>query len=222
MMELKINFHSHTGDDPKDKIKYSAFELIDEAKKLNFDVLAITCHYKFTHKKEYARYAEKKNILLIPGIEAKIEKKHVIILNCDKKAEEIKTFNELKEYKKQNPRIFIIAPHPFVPNIPRVSLAKKLVRHIDLFDAIELTVFSNKFFNFNKKARLIAEKYDKPLVATSDTHYLRDLNRGYIVIDAREKTVEAILQALKQKNHKNKITPMSPLDMLKFKTMRFK
>jgi predicted metal-dependent phosphoesterase TrpH len=86
-----------------------------------------------------------------------------------------------------------------------------------LFDAIELTVFSNKIFNFNKKTRAVAEKYNKPLVATSDTHFLKDLERGYALIDANQKTPEATFEAIKKRSFKNQLSPMSPLAMLEFR-----
>lgn len=215
-MILKVNLHLHTANDPKDNISYSTYEAIDHAQKHNFDVLALTCHKKITCKKEYGDYAAKKGILLIPGIEARIENKDIIILNYDKEIEKVKTFEELKNYKKNNPQIFILAPHPFVPHYTNVSLGKKLEQNISLFDAIELTVFSNKIFNFNKKAKRIAKKYNKPLIATSDTHFLKDIERGYALINAQEKTVGPVLTAIKKELVKNKLNPMGLLTMTEF------
>lgn len=214
-MKIKTNLHLHTGDDPKDNIKYSTHEAIDKAKKFGFDALALTCHTKTTYTKEYADYANQKGILLIPGIEARIENRDVVILNCNETAEGIKTFEGLKKYKKENPEIFIMAPHPFVTSTK--SLFSKLEQNMDLFDAIELTVFSNKFFNFNKKATKIAKKYNKPLVATSDTHSLKNLDKGYVIINAKEKSIPAIFQAIKNNQTKNKLQPFSTWRMLKFR-----
>jgi hypothetical protein len=216
-MILKTNLHLHTADDPKDNVNYTVFQIIDHAKNLGFSVLALTCHQKFAYKKEYADYASPKDILLIPGIEAKIEGKHVIVLNCNKDIENIKTFEQLKNYKNNNPQIFILATHPFVPHHKLVSLGQELIRNINLFDAIELTVFSNKIFNFNKKASAVAEKHNKPLIAVSDTHFLKDLKRGYVLIDTNQKTPEAIFEAIKKGSFENKLNPMNPLAMLEFR-----
>jgi len=213
-MLIKTNFHLHTSDDPRDKISYSIFDAIDKAKEKNYGCLALTCHRKFVYKKEYEDYAKKKDILLIPGIEASIEKKDILILNppysragC-KEVEQIKNFEDLAKYKKENPEIFIIAPHPFVPYVPRVSLSKKLIKNIESFDAIEKTIFSNKIFNFNKKAGVIAEKYNKPFIATSDVHQLKDVDRGYVLIEAKEKTPQAIFEAIRKGDFKNKLNSM--------------
>ncbi len=88
-MILKTNLHFHAANDEK-VIQYDIFQGIDYAKKQGFDVLAYTSHDKFLFKPEFSAYAEKKGLLLIPGIEIKIKRKHIVILNCDKKAEEIK------------------------------------------------------------------------------------------------------------------------------------
>ncbi len=153
------------------------------------------------------------------GIEIKIKRKHILILNGDKKMEEIKTFGDLSDYKKRNPRIFVLAPHPFVFSYK--SLGSKLLKNIDLFDAIELTVFSNKIFNFNKKAEITAKKYQKPLIATSDTHSLKDLNRGYALINTEMKNAESIFASIKKGNFQNNLNSMGIFAMaeiqIKFK-----
>ena len=212
-MILKTNLHFHAANDEK-AVRYDIYQGINCAEERGFDVLAYTSHKKFRFKQEYADYAAKKGILLIPGIETEIQRKHIVILNCNKGAEELKTFKELANYKKRNPNIFVLAPHPFVFSLK--SLYSKLLKNIDLFDAIEMTVFSNKIFNFNKKAEEAAEKYQKPLIATSDTHFPKDLNRGYVLVNAGEKTVESIFTSLKRGNFENKLDNMGLFAMAEF------
>lgn len=226
-MILKTNLHLHTSDDPLDKISYSTFEMIDHAKAKNFDVLAITCHTKVVQRKEYADYAFQKKILLISGIEAKIEDRDVVILNCGKEAENLKTFRDLTIYKNKNPRIFVLAPHPFVPT--GKSLYQKLENNIGLFDAIEQSVFSNRFFNFNKKAEATAKKHNKLFIATSDTHRLKDLDRNFVLIELSETrpptnseivSPKDIFEALKKGNFQNKADGMGISAMTEFTLRR--
>lgn len=213
-MILKANLHFHTSLDDGKTVDYNIYQGIDYAEEKDFDVLAYTSHFKFLFKKEYADYAMEKGILLIPGMEAKIEKKDVLLINCDEEAEKIKTFEDLATYKRRNPCVFVIAPHPYVLN-PK-SLLSKLLKNIKLFDAIELTVFSNKIFDFNKKAGEIAEKYNKPLIANSDTHFFKDLERAYSLIETEEKTIENVLLAIKEKKFRNKMNSMGIFAMIGF------
>lgn len=211
-MILKTNLHFHTKEDDIG-VHYDIYKAVDYAKEKGFDVLAYTPHRKFFFQEKYAEYAANKGVLLIPGIEMEIKGKHIIVLNCGKEIENIKSFQGLADYKSKNPQILILAPHPYV--FSHKSLFSKLLENIDLFDAIEMSVFSNKIFNFNGHAKKIADKYGKPFVATSDTHFLKDMERGYALINAPERTPEAVLSAIKKGNFQNKMDSMSPLAMSK-------
>jgi predicted metal-dependent phosphoesterase TrpH len=212
-MILKTNLHLHTKEDENNIISYDVYQYIDRAKDAGFDVLAYTPHRKFLFKKEYAEYAESKRILLIPGMELSIRKKHVVVLNCSPEAENIKNFQDLANYKDKHPESLILAPHPFVFN-PK-SLNSKLLENIGLFDAVEMTLFSNKLFNFNKKAEKTTKKYGLPFIATSDTHFINDLERGYSLVEAEEKTIEAVFSAIKNKKFQNESRSFSTWDMVK-------
>jgi len=211
-MFLKTNLHFHTALD-EEITNYSIYEGIDYAKEQNFGVLAYTPHRKFIFEQEFSNYAESKGILLIPGIEIQIGKKHIVILNCDKEAENIKSFEDVANYKKRNPNILILAPHPFVFS-PK-SLKSSFLENIGLFDTVEMTVFSNFIFNFNKRAEIVAKKYGKPFIATSDTHFLKDINRGYALVNVGEKTIEAVFDAVKKGDFQNKMNSMNPFAMAK-------
>ena len=200
-MKLKTNLHFHSSEDPLDLfIKYDIYQGIDQAKKEGFKVLGLTCHNKFVYQTEFGDYAKKRGLLLIPGIEISINRGHILILNCDREAENIKTFADLREYKKKNPHIFIIAPHPCYFFF---SLNKDLIKNINIFDAIEYSWFSFLFFDKNKKAQRIAQKFKKPFIANSDTHNLKYLKKTYSVIHSKSLNVEAIFDAIKKNNFKN-------------------
>lgn len=83
MRKLKIDFHVPTGEDPKDRyIPYSAKQLLDRAATQHFDAICIANHKAVFYNQSIRCYAEKRGILLIPGIEAKVEGKHVLLVNC--------------------------------------------------------------------------------------------------------------------------------------------
>lgn len=203
---LKCQFHIHVSGDPDHNHSYSPQDLIKRAKQLNYDVLAITCHRKVIFTKALQNYAKEHGIILISGIEAEIERKHVLCINTDKEIEKVRSFKQLQEYKKNNPKCLIIAPHPFFPG--SVTLKEKLIENIDIFDAIEHSFCYTRTKNYNRKAIKLAEKYSKPIVATSDCHFLKDLDLGYTFVDS-QKNISAIIKAVKQNKIKIHHSPIS-------------
>ena len=115
MPKLKAQLHVHSKQDPLDNIRYTEKQLIDHAAKLGYDVLAISCHDVVIFSDDLKKYAEKKRVLLIPAIEKSIEKKHVLILNADIQSQNLKTFEDLKKYKKKKTDCLIVAVHPYYP-----------------------------------------------------------------------------------------------------------
>ena len=208
---LKADFHIHTNNDPKDKfISYSNKEVIDKAFELGFEVIAITLHGKHTYDKKLADYAKKKDILLISGIEANINKKEVVILNAKKGVFKVKTFSQLRKYKKKNPNIFVLAPHPFYPKGD--SLNKHFISNIDIFDGVEYSHYYCKTFNhFNEKAVKASKKYKKPLIGTSDMHFFFQFNSTYSLVNA-EKNVKSVIDAMKKGKVKVKSEHLSVFD----------
>jgi len=208
---LKADFHIHTKEDKNDKfvIRYNSKELIDHAAKKGFDVLALTYHGQFSYNEELANYAREKGILLIPGIESYIKGRHVIILNTTKEAEKINTFEELREFKRSNPEIFIIAPHPYYPRSN--CLQKEFLSNIDVFDGVEYCHYYCRGYNpYNKKAIKVAKKHNKTVVGTSDAHWLFQFNKTYSLVDA-EKSIKGVMDALRQGKVEVKTKPLSYL-----------
>jgi len=193
MKKLKADLHLHTKEDPEDIVKYSARELIDQGYQKGFEVLAITNHNQITYDNHLAEYAREREILLIPGAEATIDKKHVLLLNMDYSLRRIKTFDDLKLLK--DGAGLIIAPHPFFPSF--TSLNSKLKEHLDIFDAIEYSHCYLEKINFNKKAEVLAKKFSLPLIGTSDAHFLWQIGTTYSLIEA-EKDLESVITAIKE------------------------
>jgi len=219
-MKLKASLHIHTKEDKKDghMINYNVYNLIDEAAKNGFQVLGFTPHQKFVFKKEFAEYAKKKGILLIPGVERSLGRflnKHVIILNCDKSVEKVKRFKHLLKYKKEHPEAFIMAPHPTYNRF--ISIGKRnLKKYIDIFDAVEYSCVYSKKMNANKKAQRIADNSNKPMISTADVHVLKKLNTDFALIEADDLTAGSIFRAIKEGNFQNVTEPKKFIDNLKY------
>lgn len=208
--KLKVDFHVHTGEDPKDRdIRYSAKQLLDKAAEYDFDVITIANHMTVLYTKELRQYAEKRGILLIPGIEAYVEGKHVLIVNCRQRYYPPLKFANLRFHVGND--ALIIAPHPFYPR--SCCLQEKLEEHIEVFDAVEYSHLHFRLINFNKKAVAITEKYNLPLVGTSDAHTLKQLHTTYSLVDA-EKSTPAILKAVRDKRVQIVTKPLSTAKLL--------
>lgn len=193
---LKFQFHVHTGQDPCDRPWHTEKEMIDTAARHQYDVVAITCHNKVIFDEDLKNYAAAQKILLLPGIEKDVEKRHVLIINATPEAEKIQNFTDLQTYKKSHPDCYIIAPHPYY--FTSFCLREKFEPNIDLFDAVEYSWYHTRTLNsWNKKAEKIAAKHGLPMIATSDNHILKYFDRGFSEVEAEEKTWESIRKSLK-------------------------
>ena len=108
-MKLKASLHIHTKEDESDGriIDYDIFKLIDEAKKLKFQILALTCHRSLATKPEFIDYARRQGILLIPGIELELSqgrrRPHVVVLNGTDDILGVKNLVDLQNYQARHP-----------------------------------------------------------------------------------------------------------------------
>lgn len=194
MQWLKADFHMHTNDCIFDGIPHSACQLIDHAARLGFSVLSFTNHYYMIFSECWKEYAWERGILLLPGVEARIKGKDVLIINAARDADRLRTFEDLKAYRRMNDSL-IVAPHPFYPGT--ICLRKKLYRHFELFDALEYNSFYTPFFNPNKKAEQFAREHNMTLLGGSDAHRLSMLERTYSLIKAELDTT-SVFRAIRE------------------------
>lgn len=194
MIPVKADFHIHTSEDRKDLIRYSARELIDMGRKKGFSCLAITNHDTCVWSEYLRDYAKERGICLLPGMEATLQGRHVLLINLDFKKISVSRLEDLYSLRSENS--LIIAPHPFYPS--PVALRKKFVRHLKLFDAAEWSHFFCRHINFNLKMERVAKASGLPVVGTSDAHQRAQFDTTYSVLDAENLEPESIIQAVKQ------------------------
>lgn len=192
MKPLKVDLHIHTKEDPEDRVSYSACELIDQALLKGFDAIAITNHNRITYSSRLKSYAAERGIVLIPGVEATIRTKHVLLVNMPFETGRFSSFEQLLQQKAENN--LVIAPHPYFPSPTCLNGQLETTPHV--FDAIEYCHFYHKLINFNKPAVRFAHKYRLPVVGTSDAHLLDQFGLAYSLVEA-EKDPDAIIQAIK-------------------------
>ncbi len=204
---LKIDLHLHTAEDPIHRIRYTAKELISNAAEDGYDVLAITNHHCVTFDRKLSAYARERGILLIPGIEVSIRRRHVLVLNPPP-GRSVSDFFSLAALRR--PETLIIAPHPYFPNLH--SLNRHLIKHLRLFDAIEYCHFYSPRINFNQMAIDVSRRYGIPLVGNSDAHFPAQFGTTYSLVHA-DKTPESIFDAIRRKRLEVVTRPLSPFQM---------
>jgi predicted metal-dependent phosphoesterase TrpH len=189
---LKVELHTHTSDDPIDKIPHTVADLIDRAAALGYQALAITLHERQLDIRRFTAYGRERDIVLIPGIERTIQGRHVLLLNFSSGAEEVRTFDDVALLKRRAAGL-VVAPHPFFP-LP-TCLGSDLDRYPLLFDAIEYNAMFTASVNFNRRAARWAARHGKPVVGNCDVHQLRQLGTTYSLVDA-EPHPDAICAAI--------------------------
>ena len=178
---LKVDLHTHTADDPLDRISYTACQLIDRAAALGYDALAITLHDRQFDVRTLASYADARGIVLIPGIERTIEGRHVLLLNFPPETEAVRSFADLARLRRHREGL-VVAPHPFFPST--TCLLGHMNRHHDLLDAVEYNAMFTASVNFNLIAERWARSWSKQMVGNGDVHRLDQLGTTYSLVDA--------------------------------------
>ena len=190
---LKVDLHTHTADDPLDRIPYSSYQLIDRAATLGYDALAITLHDRQLDVSRLAAYAAARGVVLIPGVERTIEGRHVLLINFSPAAADVRSFDDVARLKRRE-RGLVIAPHPFFP--ARSCLGSLMDRYATLFDAVEWNAMFTRRINFNARAARWAARHGKPIVGNGDIHRLYQLGTCYSLVDA-DRNREAICEAVR-------------------------
>ena len=181
-MPLKVEFHSHTSDDPEDAIPHTAVQLIDRAAALGYHALAITLHNKQIDLEPLRAHAATRGVVLIPGLERSIQRRHVLLFNFSARAEAVTTFEQIAELKHDEAGL-VIAPHPFFP-LSNCLGQDLMDRYAGVFDAVEVNAMYAPGLNFNRRAVSWAAHHGKPLVGNGDVHRLVQLGTTYSLVDA--------------------------------------
>jgi predicted metal-dependent phosphoesterase TrpH len=204
---LKAELHSHCSLDPQDyKIcDYSPEALIAEAARLEYDVLAVTCHDRDIWSRELSEYADSLGVTLIPGMEVTIEGRfHTLVYNFHLGPENLDTMAKIRAAKRED--TLVIAPHAFFPQ--STCLHSRLQRNLDVYDAVECSGFHTSWIDFNRRARRLAHDRRKPMVGNADVHFLWQLGKTFTWIYA-EPDVRSVLNAVRIGRVRLKAHPLS-------------
>jgi predicted metal-dependent phosphoesterase TrpH len=206
---LRVDFHTHTSDDPVDFIPYTSTDIIDRAAERGFGALAITLHDKQRQLRDLEGYASERGIVLISGVERTIQGRHVLLINFPPAAESVESFDAVARLKARHPEGLVIAPHAFYPH--STCLRSLMDLHAELFDAVELNAFYTASFDFNRAATRWARTHARPVVANSDAHRLSILGTSFSLVDA-EPDADAICSAVRRGRVQIRTRPLTVVE----------
>jgi predicted metal-dependent phosphoesterase TrpH len=197
----RVELHSHCQGDPVDSyLGHTLFQHIDQAKAVGLDAIAVTWHRKICAVPEAFAYARERNVLLIPGIEADVDRRHVVVLNVaedDLPGEP--TWSQIRALRARKPEVLVMAPHPFYPHPS--CLGKIMNDHVDCIDAVEWAIIHVQWLpgkvNPNLRAARWAQQHGKALIACSDAHSLSAIGKNASVVEADELTTEALFAGIR-------------------------
>jgi predicted metal-dependent phosphoesterase TrpH len=196
----RIDLHNHCQGDPVDPLHHTIFEHIDEARKAGLDAIAMTWHRRVCNDPKAEAYARERGLLLIPGMEAEIDGKHVVLVGLrDGDLPGETSWDEIRALRARKPGVLVFAPHPFYPHPS--CLHHRLTGNEDCIDAVEWCSLHVQWLpsrvSPNLRAARWAHRHNKPLLACSDAHSVAAVGRNPSTVEADALTEEAILAAVR-------------------------
>lgn len=209
---LRCDFHLHTSDDPFDRIRHDVLELLDRAAGLGFHVVAVTNHLAVTRREDAEDHARSLGMLLLTGVELTIKGRHVLFINPpgDLDPDRIRDFEDLRGFRREES--LVIPAHPFYPG--PTHFGDELERHADLWDGVELCHFYLRGVDFNRRSREVADRLRLPLVATSDTHALKNMGTACTEIALEDGALVDALSIARAVRAGNLVPHTRPLGLL--------
>ncbi|MCE0497744.1 MAG: hypothetical protein LV481_07345 [Methylacidiphilales bacterium] len=201
MPHYRVELHSHCKGDPVDTyLTHSIFDHIDQAKKVGLDAIAVTWHQKACVHPEAEAYARERGILLISGMEAEINHRHLVVLNVSETELSGKpSWDEVRALRARRPDVLVIAPHPFYPHPS--CLGGEMTLNSDCIDAVEWCRLHIHWLpvrvNPNLRAARWAHRHGKPLLACSDAHALTTIGTNASTLQADALTPAALFEAIR-------------------------
>jgi len=196
---LMADLHMHTARSGDSDI--SAWNIIEQARAKNLDVVGVTDHNTTKGALETRQLAAKEfpGLIVLIGQEVRTNSGEIIVfgLNTDlpKNRPLVETCKKAKGLGG-----FIIVPHPF--DKIRQGIGSKIIRVLPYIDAIEVLNSKSLWKRFNKRARDFAEARRLPMVAGSDAHIPQYIGscHTFIEVGKIKPTEKDIYKAIKAGN----------------------
>ncbi len=192
MFAVELHSHSTGSYDGRD----TAERMLEHAKRNGLDAIAITDHDAIEESLRARELAEDDELVVIPGIEVTCSDGHVLALGVEELLPKGRPFAETVDSIHDRGGTAVV-PHPY-QDFRRGVLANISEAEVPAADAVE--VFNSRYLTgkTNQQARDLALEYDMPMTAGSDAHIAEMVGKGTTLVDADERTADAILAAIRE------------------------
>jgi len=192
VLSVELHAHSALSYDGRDPVE----RLLEQAAAVGLDGLAVTDHDEIDASLEAAALAPEYGLVGIPGMEVTSAAGHVLALGVADLVPAGLSFQETIDEIHAQGGIAVV-PHPFQKSRSGV-LAKISEEELTAADAIE--VFNSRLLTgrANRRAERFALRHNLPVTAGSDAHIFEMIGRGITHVDTDERSVEAILDAIRE------------------------
>ncbi len=188
-MRFDLHVHSCFSKDSNADID----EILYHAKKIGLDGLAICDHDTRQGGLVCAQRVKELglDLIIIPGVEVSSSRGHILVLNASGDIEPGLTPEDTIKKAKELGACVII-PHPF-------KLTSHGIGYVEGLDADAVEVLNSRCVTGgpNKKAKQAAEEFGYPQTGGSDAHEPKMVGCSYTEVDVTERTLEAVLQAIR-------------------------
>ncbi|RLI24408.1 MAG: hypothetical protein DRO52_05595 [Candidatus Hecatellales archaeon] len=199
MIKLKIDLHVHTNYSGDSRLTLEA--LASSALEKELDGVAITDHDTCEALKRVEKL-ERQGLIVVPGIEISSAQGHILGLGISEAVPPgLPAAETVKEVKRLGG--IAVAAHPLCPF--KKSVGEEVLRRVR-FDAVEVLNASTLPIIYGSEAgRLerLCRELGLPMVGGSDSHTPETVGRAYTLVEAEERTVEAVMEALRR----GRVTP---------------
>lgn len=192
MLSVELHTHSSLSHDGRDPVEL----LLEQARAVGLDALAVTDHDELEASLRAAELAPEYGLVGIPGMEVTCEAGHVLALGIAEAVPPGLSFAETLDRIREQGGLAVV-PHPFQES--RHGVLDKISKaELATADAIE--VYNSRLLTgrSNRQAERFARRRGLPMTAGSDAHIAEMVGQAVTTVDADEASVSAILDAIRE------------------------
>jgi predicted metal-dependent phosphoesterase TrpH len=192
VLSVELHAHSSRSYDGRDSVE----TLVEQAAAVGLDALAVTDHDEFDASRTAVELCGERDMIGIPGMEVSTAAGHVLGLGVRELIPAGLPFSETVDRIHEQGGIAVV-PHPFQESRSGV-LAHIDREELTRADAIE--IYNSRLLTgrANRQAERFAHRNGMATVAGSDAHIAEMVGQAVTHIDANERSVGAILDAIRE------------------------